>query len=332
MTENNDLLIVWNPFQRRAESLGAAFNLSIIYFHYEWEEKGRLFKLFSYIPKFISTMWLLIKKKPERVFVQLAPTPLLYTAALYKLMYRVMIVADCHNTMIYDDHWIKWPFAKQLLRWSDISLVHNDDVLNIAQQLHIDTHILRDPLPVLDVPKHIDVVAGIRLMEQAYVIIPCGIGADEPVKAMFEAIATIPDVLFAMTWFAEKLPTEVRTQAPHNLIFTGFLEEPEFNALYAKARAALVLTTREGTQPSGAAEAISLGVPLIVSELATTQRLYGDAPVFVENNAESITAGIRKALEEHDQLSKAVIGLRRSLVEDANTQIERIKAKLKMTA
>jgi glycosyltransferase involved in cell wall biosynthesis len=328
MPEKTNLFIVWNPFQRRSETLASIFDLDARYFHFKWEEKGKLFKAISYIPKFFFTIWVLIKNRPENVFLQLAPTPLLYTAALYKLVFGGRMVADCHNTMIYDDHWIRWPFAKRLLRHADITLVHNDDVQKIARDLGIETLILRDPLPVIKVPANIEEVAGISVKNQAYVIIPCGIAADEPIRDLFEAIGAVPDTLFVMTWFAEKLPADLRAQSPQNLRFTGFLPEPEFNALFANAKAALVLTTREGTQPSGAAEAISLGIPLIVSELVTTKRLYNEAPVFVQNNVDSVAAGICKALQNYDDLSEAIAGLRQCLIDDANTQIDHVRTML----
>lgn len=328
MTETSNLFIVWNPFQRRSETLAAAFDLDLLYYNYRWERKGAFFKTFSYLPKFLETMYTLVRKKPRYVFVQLAPTPLLYVASLYRLVSGAKIVADCHNTMIYDDHWIHWPFAKSLLRRADIALVHNRDVEKLARELNIDTLILRDPLPVLKVPAEIHEVAGIDIRNQSYVIIPCGIAPDEPVDALFGAIRAMPDQLFVMTWFADKLSPEVRNKAPDNLRFSGYLNEPEFNALYANANAALVLTTREGTQPSGAAEAISLGVPLILSDLATTMSLYGDAPVYVQNDIAAIAAGTAMALSDYDRFSRAISGLREALREDADGQIARLKSVL----
>lgn len=328
MTEKSDLFIVWNPFQRRSETLSSIFSLKPLYFHYTWEERGKMWKALSYIPKFFSTLFAMSRYRPRIVFVQLAPTTLLYTAAFYRLFTGIKLVSDCHNTMIYDDHWIKWPLAKHLLRWSDITLVHNDDVKRMADALHVDTLVLRDPLPSMHVSSDIGSVGGIVLNSQVYVIIPCGIAPDEPVQEMFQAITRLPDVLFVMTWFKEKLPEELINKAPSNLMFTGFLPESEFNALFANARAALVLTRREGTQPSGAAEAISLGIPLVVSAVNTTKRLYADAAVFVDNEVDSIVEGVRRALDNQAALSESITSLRQALVNDAASQIEAVKALL----
>jgi len=320
-----NLFIIWNPFQRRSESLAAIFDLQTKYYHYDWEERGKFFKLLSYIPKFYLTMHALVKYKPRYVFLQLAPTPLLYAAAMYRMLTGNHYISDCHNTMIYDDHWIKWPFAKSLLRRSYITLIHNEDVRELANRINIPSMILRDPLPVMEVAEDVETVAGISIKKTKYVIIPCGMAADEPVAELFDAARAVPDVLFVMTWFKEGLPADTLSKAPENMCFTGFLSERNFNALFANANAAIVLTTREGTQPSGASEAIALGVPIILSEIRTTKRLYMDAPVFVKNEPESIAAGICIALENGEQLSAKIAGLRENLANDVSAQVDAVK-------
>jgi len=328
-TRNKNLFIVWNPFQRRAQTLARMLDLDVRYYHFRWEERGKIFKAISYVGKLVATLKELFRSRPKFVFIQLAPTPLLYIAALYCALTDCRYISDCHNTMIYDAAWIKWPFAKLLLRRSFILLVHNEDVKKRAQAIGLEPDILRDPLPIISVPTDIEEVAGISIKQQPYVIIPCGMAVDEPVEELFTAAGAMPETLFVLTWFADRLPAHLRDKAPQNIRFTGFLEEPYFNALYANARAALVLTTREGTQPSGAAEAISLGVPLVISDIATTRRLYKDAPVFVKNDPVFISKGIRFALESYSELAERVSSLRRDLEREANDQIISIKDSLK---
>ena len=277
ISEKN-LFIVWNPFQRRAQSLGRMLGLVVRYYHFSWEERGKLFKLLSYVAKSLITLLDLLRYRPPFVFIQLAPTPLLYIVAIYCAFTKAQYISDCHNTMIYDDHWIKWPFAKKLLYRSFIMLVHNEDVRKKAEAIGLRPFVLRDPLPVISVPKDIDEIGGINIKEKKYVIVPCGMAIDEPVEELFIAARAVPEALFVLTWFVDKLHPSLREEASDNILFTGFLDEPYFNSLYANANAALVLTTREGTQPSGASEAIALGVPLVISDIETTRRLYMDAP------------------------------------------------------
>lgn len=324
-SKNKNLYIAWVPFQRRAQTLAAVFGLKTCYHYFKGEEKNRLFKIFSYFGKSIATLRDLIRYKPEYVFIQLSPTPLLYTVALYCAFTRCRYISDCHNTMLYDSIMIHLPFAEYLLRKSHVLIVHNKDVQAHADRLCLPSVILRDPLPIIKVPEDISQVSGISLDKESYVIVPGSMDTDEPLLELFDAAKEVSGVLFVLTWFVEKLPTELRTRIPDNMRFTGFLDEPEFNALYANANAALVLTTREGTQPSGASEAISLGVPLIISEIKTTRRLYDKHPVYVTNDAASIAEGVRVALADYEKWSGMILDLRDGLADEADTQITAIK-------
>ena len=96
-------------------------------------------------------------------------------------------------------------------------------------------------------------------------------------------------------------------------------------ALYANANAALVLTTREGTQPSGASEAIALGIPLVLSDIKTTRRLYKDSPVYVDNVPESISKGIKFALGNYEGCVSKISGLRLSLQNEAEQQVDLLR-------
>lgn len=321
------IYIVWNPFQRRAQSLAYSLDMDVHYFHYKWEEKGRIFKVLSYIFKFTSTLSVLFLRRPSYVVVQLAPTPLLYAVALYCFFTGNKYISDCHNTMIYDSHWVKWPFAKSLLNKSHILLVHNDDVKDEADKLRLKSQIMRDPLPVIAVPDNISEVAGLNIKQEDYFIVPCSMAEDEPVTELFEAASRI-DTPVVFTWYANKLPADLRALAPDNIRFTGFLDESLFNALYANAAASVVLTTREGTQPSGASEAIALGVPLVVSDIKTTRRLYKDAPVYVDNSAQSIADGMKRVLQERVAFAEKISGLKDELLSDANVQIEKLREQL----
>ena len=328
MKNKKNLYIVWNPFQRRAQSLAHSFGMQTRYYYYPFEERGRLAKLVSYFFKSAAMLRDLIRNKPDFIFLQLAPTPLLYTAALYCAFTRCQYLSDCHNTMLYDDHWIHWPLAKYLLRKSALVVVHNTDVQAHSDALNIPSVILRDPLPVIEIPEGIRTVGGLDLENDIYTIIPCSMAPDEPLEELFQAIGSVPESKFVFTWFEDRVPAHLKDSAPDNVVFTGFLDEPEFNALYANANAAIVLTTREGTQPSGASEAISLGIPLVISSISTTRRLYGDKPVLVDNSVESIAAGVRDALSDYEGHSEKIRALKEGLVAEADEQTNQIKQSL----
>ncbi len=327
MNDNkNNMFLVWSSFQRRAETLSNVLGMDLYYYHYSWEEKGKLFKLLSYIIKFSVSLADMFRMSPKIVFIQLAPTPLLYAAVIYCKIKGAYYASDCHNTMIYDASWINWPFAKKMLAGSISLIVHNDDVMAEANRIGLMPTVLRDPLPNIKSDHSIRRVGGITLDAEKYIIVPGSMAIDEPLEELFKAARLVPKVQLILTWYKEKLPADLHDKVPDNCRFTGFLPEVEFNTLYEQANGAIVLTTREGTQPSGASEAIALGVPLVISRIETTQSLYKDSVVYVDNVATSIAAGVMEVLENQELWQGKVSSLRADIVRSSSRQLDDILA------
>jgi glycosyltransferase involved in cell wall biosynthesis len=320
------VFISWLPFQRRSESIANTFNLKLKYFHYDWEERHIALKAISYLFKLVHTFIYLFKHRPWLVFVQLAPTPPLYVVAFYSLLTNTKFISDCHNTMIYDGHWIKWPLAKIMLRRSALVLVHNPEVKDAAKKINIESFIYQDPPPIMKIDNTIKEVAVIDLYKDKYILLPSNMAADdEPTEEFFNAARQLPEMKFVLTGYLEKVPVHKQKLAPPNVRYTGFLKEDEFNALYKNAQMAIVLSTREGTQPSGASEAISLGVPLIVTDLKTTRKIYKDTVLFTENNANSIVEAINNVYKERDLYLQKILLTKKIIESDTNMQAFNLK-------
>jgi glycosyltransferase involved in cell wall biosynthesis len=291
------IFVIWKVYQRRAESLATKLGLNVIYYHLPWEERSKAHKLVSYFFKLVRTATDLVHYKPKILFVQLPPSPLLYLIALYSRFSGCKFIADCHNAMI-DGPWIKFPFAVASLKKAQCVLVHNPDIANMAREYGLNVVVSRDQLP--DVPKYADeqVLDTFNLKKGQYIIVPWNFASDEPIREFAECAQALPDVQFVATWFKERLDSELLNAMPKNVHFTGFLEVDIFNQLFHHAGAALSLTIREGTQPSAASEAIAFGIPVVVSDLQTTRRLYGDKVIFVRNEPQSIADGLTQALSD----------------------------------
>lgn len=125
------LFVAWTPFIRRPESMQQFFGYRLYFIRTHFGKKW--FKPFEYMVKTVKTIRLLIKHKPDVLWVQVAPTILLYVAFLFKWLVRprMAIIADCHNSM-YRKPWIRFPGAVALLNRCDRVLVHNSLVLKNA--------------------------------------------------------------------------------------------------------------------------------------------------------------------------------------------------------
>lgn len=290
--KNLDMFIVWHPFQQRAKVLSDAFGARPCWLFYSWEKKNKFFKLLSYFLKSLVTLYLLIKKNPRRIFMQLPPVPLLYVASIYGRFSDSQLVFDGHNSL-FCSHWARWPLVKRLLDAKGVVLLtHNEDISIIAERLGIHSMTLIDPLPAHNVDSEIGLPASLE--KGQYVIVPFSFSDDEPVEELLEAARLLPEQRFAVTWFKEKAISKVSSTIPDNIVFTGFLDLDVYQSLFSNALCALALTTRDGTQPSVATEAIGFGVPLVVSDIGTTRKLYDKWPIYVDNDAEGIVSGIAR--------------------------------------
>jgi len=325
--DNSNLFQIWKVYQRRAESIAYYFDMNIVYYHYSWEEKSKIFKAVSYIFKSLKTTLDLIRQKPSLIFIQLPPTPALYIVGVYGLLTRTPYIADCHNAMFLE-WWIRWPFAKMLLKNAAAVLVHNEDVRAYAEKAGIHAMVMRDPLPHTGQVETTGVLEKFGLVAGNYVIIPWNLASDEPIAEFIEAVRQTPNIKYAMTWFTERLPLNLRSNIPENLLFTGYLEVGEFNDLFINAGVAVSLTTQQGTQPSAAAEAIAFGVPIVLSNTETARLLYRDVPVFVENDPKSIAAGIVEINEKLDIYKDKVVQFRAILNRELEEEVDSLKEQL----
>jgi len=312
------LYIVWKVYQRRVESIGGKLDFVVKYIHYSWEEKSKFFKALSYIVKLCITLTNFIRYRPNVVILQLPPTPLLYLGWVYCKLSGATLIADCHNSMI-QSFWGKWPLVNRMLAAPTRVLVHNEQVLDSARQIGINALVVRDPLPVISHVK--GSVEKWGLEEGDYVLVPWNFAPDEPLEEFAEAARLTPHIKYVSTWFVERLSTHLRNKMPDNILFTGFLEADDFNCLFANAGAVLSLTTREGTQPSAASEAIAFEVPLVLSDINIVRKLYKDVPVFVQNTPVSIAKGIETALKNQSVLRKKLAELRVTMNEELNAEL-----------
>ena len=121
---------------------------------------------------------------------------------------------------------------------------------------------------------------------------PCSFHADEPIEAVLQAARQFESATFVITGNHLRLKDRsLIERASPNVVFPGFLPLREFDQLLLRASAVLCLTTQDGIQLSAVSEAIGAGRPMIISDTKLLRDLFGQAGIFVDNNANSIRQG-----------------------------------------
>ncbi|MGW5666817.1 hypothetical protein [Micromonospora sp. NPDC003776] len=279
---SHPLFISWKKYQRRSDVLAQALGAEIVWRPHR--ATGKLLRPGDYLAHARQDLARLRAERPPYVIAQTQP----HFTALAPYLARVPYVVDGHNGQ-FQSWWRRVPGAEQVLRGARLVLTHNREADRIARAAFpgLRTLVVHDPLR--NIPP---------APPQGWVFVVASAAPDEPMDVLIEAIEALPDVLFATTAPLHKLPESLRERAARlpNLRTLGFLDLPDYEAALAGSRAVVVLTDRDGCQPSGACEALSAARPLVVSHTATTEELFGSFATLVPNEATGLAAGIRSAL------------------------------------
>ena len=319
------LFISWT-FMRRPESMQPYFGYEIVVLSSAF--KNRILRPLEYLIKGWQSLNLFVQKHPQAIWVQIAPTPLLYIAYLYKTLFnrKLIIIADCHNST-FRAPWINLPGVLSLLNYSDSVLVHNDLVYEQASKIGVVNEklcILEDRPAIFDVSEEQQQVD----FPHPWVLFPCSFNMDEPIKEVLDAASLSPEITFILTGKAERAQgLHDLSNLPNNVKLVGFLPKIEFDRLLKTADAILGLTIFEGVQISVASEAVGICKPMILSHTKLLKKLFYKGAVNVDPlNPECIARGCEEAISHKSKLTEEVFQLREERNKHWLTQASKVNA------
>jgi glycosyltransferase involved in cell wall biosynthesis len=243
--------------------------------------------LFKYLGQWARTARILLRERPDIVFVMTPPVFAALPAFWYAWRHRKHVAIDAHSAAFMLPRWryFQW-LQRAFYRRAVTTLVHND---HLAQDvLAAGGHVTLVP----DVPIVFDRRDEFRRSDALTIVAVCSFDRDEPVGAMFEAAARLPNARFYMTGNPRKLPPELLNRVPPNLTLTGFLETSAYAGLLSCADAVLALTTFDHTMLRAAYEAIYQGTPVIISDWPLLKREFASGAFHVDNTPEQITQAV----------------------------------------
>jgi glycosyltransferase involved in cell wall biosynthesis len=125
---------------------------------------------------------------------------------------------------------------------------------------------------------------------------------DEPVELVVAAAAQVPGVEVSITGDLERCPEGLRTGAPANVRFVGFLDAPAYQAQVAASDVIVCLTTEPGSVMRAAYEAVYARRPLITSGWPMARELFPYA-LPVEHQVASLRDAFGSADTRFDELA-----------------------------
>ena len=275
------VFLVWKGYQRRVDVLAPLFNADVKYIPHLFRRKQ--LRPLDYVYKLLVSLIYLIRYRPAYVIVQAPP----HYAALPALLLNIPYIIDGHNG-IFQSYWHRLPLFSLIMDRSQGVIVHNEEFQGLFRDRYPEKpfYVVQDPVQYISAPVK-------RNTNQILFI--CSFDHDEPIEAIIGTIQRLPKITFVITADPIKLAPDQRTQLERcpNVKLTGFLSTEAYHNMLCSSRAAIALTNMEATQQSGACEALSSDTPLIATRSKLSESLFGNWATLVENDAESIVAGIK---------------------------------------
>ena len=170
-----------------------------------------------------------------------------------------------------------------------------------------------------------DMIPNIELLhskaptEDSYCVYISSFAVDEPFDEMLKLSKLLENYL-KMYWTG-KIPKNVKNiiyKYPQ-INFTDYLSFDDYHHLIANAKCLIALTTEEDCLQSGAYEAVSVEVPLVLSDTVSLKQFFGSAAVYTKNESHSIYKAIIEAINSKEFLRLEMKKLKTKL----NTEFER---------
>jgi len=250
----------------------------------------------------------LMRRRPRAVMVQAPPVPAVAIVWAWSRLARVPLLIDSHPASFGTEQSRVHRAMRPLLAW----------LVPRAAGCIVTTPRLGEqiscwggrPIVVHEAP----MLWGERMRPRGCsgerrVLFVCTFAPDEPVIQTLGAAARLPDVTFAITGDLRRLPQAARLAAPGNVQWVGYLNATDYVAALALADVVMSLTTRPESVARSAHEGVDALRPMIISGGPHMRDLFPYA-VFVDNEADSIAAGVAEALRRCEALSEKAIEAR----------------------
>ncbi|MBT8390615.1 MAG: glycosyltransferase [Ignavibacteria bacterium] len=309
--------ITWH-YQARSRNLAKALNLEIK----EYFQNNNIF-----IRHLFSSIWtikILHKDKPRVIFIQYSFL-LLLLLYVYKKLAQIdtVLVVDCHTKALRRKapgllNIVFWPLKKLSFNAADLTIISNEGLTKRIKELHDNFIILPDMIP------QIKFGDSEYQFKDDYCVYISSFAVDEPFEEMLE-VSQLLENSYKLFWTG-KVPKKNENLVLNypNIHFTGYVSYDEYYNLIKNAKCLIALTTEEDCLQSGAYEAISVEVPVVLSDTISLRKFFGSTATYTRNEPLAICNAINTAISQSDTLIAEMQNLKLRRKNEFEKKIETI--------
>jgi glycosyltransferase involved in cell wall biosynthesis len=252
--------------------------------------------LLRYLIQAVKTVMMLARYRPRLIFVQNPPIFAVLLAYLYCRLASAQFIVDSHSGA-FSPVW-RWalPIHRFLSRRAIVTIVTNEYLHDLITEWGGRACIIRD-IPSefpLGRPAHLEYPFNL-VMVSTYAV-------DEPLEALFDAAAALPEVGFYVTGNPARARKPLPSHLPPNVHLTGYLAEEDYYGLLRSAQVVMSLTTADHTMQRGACEAVWLGKPIVTSDWPLLKEFFHKGTLHVNNTSAGIYQAVVQMQSEHTRL------------------------------
>ncbi len=298
------IFISWAPYATRSDSIAAQLGIKSEKIHY-LAFKVPMIAPIKYLLMAARTLCLLIRIRPSYIMVMNPPIFAVFTCYLHARLHRIPMIIDTHHGAFTERRWLLFTWLhRHLARKARVNIVTSERFGDILANWKADYMVI----PV--VPYLILGIGHLVKQERFSLAVVSSFSYDEPLPDILKAAAALPEIKFYVTGDNRKASKNIIDEAPQNVVFTGFLPWEDYIRLLAEVHGVLCLTTELDTMQNGAAEAVTIGTPVITTDSPLMRKIFGDQAVLVKNNSESIIEGILRLKDNLNRYQGEISELR----------------------
>lgn len=313
------IFISWCPFSSRSQILSEVFGAKPYYISY-CRKKTIFYTILRYFLAVFHTLYIIFHERPQFVFMMNQPVFLPMIVFMCSKIGRFNYIIDSHSGLFNKSTWRRFiPIMRIIYGSSFLNMAHNDHDAKIYKSWGVKTIVLGTEFYGENDCKMV------RLRTRKNVVLISVFASDEPICEVLKAASDLPDFNFYITGAIENARKLGIFSWPKNVTLTDFLPRNEFVGLVKAADAAMVLVTTDNTMQRGAFEAVSWGIPLIISDWPVLRKTFPRGVVFVRNSSMSIRDGVMKFFDNKELLKRQILELRREKIALWNAEVGQVK-------
>jgi glycosyltransferase involved in cell wall biosynthesis len=237
---------------------------------------------------------------------------------------KVKIVVDCHTKALRRKargpiNKIFWPIKRYSFSKVNLSVISNAGMIGDIEELHNDYILLPDKIPEINFVKDVE-------KTQSYCVYVSTFAVDEPVDEIFEVAKLLQNYL-ELYWTGKIAESKIKDKSiPANLKLTGYLNFADYYNLIGNSDCILALTTEKECLQSGAYEALSVEVPMVISDSAALREYFQDSALYTKHNPKDIADRVINAIENKEKLIQEGIQVKKLRNEEFKTLIKKLQS------